>query len=111
MATSWPARVSGKRDDAALSSAVVAENELPTMLNRFVGRERELAELLELIGHARLLTLTGPGGVGKTRLAVCLAAHVQPRFEHRVVFVDLGLASPAEPISQLVGGSRKRIAP
>ena len=66
-------RVSGKRDDVASASAVVAEHDLPTMLNRFVGRERELAELVDLSAHARLLTLTGPGGVGKTRLAVRLA--------------------------------------
>ena len=43
---------------------------LPTPLTSFVGRERELLDVERLTGHARLLTLTGAGGSGKTRLAV-----------------------------------------
>src|SRR5713226_9347429 len=43
---------------------------LPAALSSFIGRERDLAELQPLLGTARLLTLTGPGGVGKTRLAL-----------------------------------------
>ena len=49
-------------------------------LSSFVGRERELAELAELVGKHRLVTLTGPGGGGKTRLAVTLADRVRPRY-------------------------------
>jgi class 3 adenylate cyclase len=45
-------------------------NNIPEEVSTFVGRERELLELRELLGGARLVTLTGPGGVGKTRLAV-----------------------------------------
>ena len=43
---------------------------LPVQLTAFVGRERELGQLRQLISHARLVTLTGPGGIGKTRLAL-----------------------------------------
>ncbi|WP_462188359.1 hypothetical protein, partial [Frankia sp. CcWB2] len=53
---------------------------LPAELTSFVGRRRELAEALRLLSGARLLTLTGPGGVGKTRLALRLAADRQRAF-------------------------------
>jgi MoxR-like ATPase len=43
---------------------------LPVETTGFVGREAELARLTALLGHARLVTVTGPGGVGKTRLAL-----------------------------------------
>src|ERR1700716_3885726 len=45
-------------------------NNLPTQTTTFIGRERELAAAIELLGATRLLTLTGPGGTGKTRLSV-----------------------------------------
>src|SRR5919206_2942659 len=56
------------RDGAAPPEAHVAG--LPVALSSFVGREREVTEVRRLQGQARLLTLTGPGGVGKTRLAL-----------------------------------------
>jgi predicted ATPase/DNA-binding XRE family transcriptional regulator len=54
-----------------------------------VGREADQSKALEILGTARLLTLTGPGGVGKTRLAARIAVRAAPSFEHGVVFVDL----------------------
>jgi predicted ATPase/DNA-binding SARP family transcriptional activator len=62
---------------------------LPRQLTTFVGRERELAELEALTGHAPLLTLTGPGGCGKTRLALALAARREPDFAHGARLVEL----------------------
>jgi predicted ATPase/DNA-binding CsgD family transcriptional regulator len=53
---------------------------LPLQLTSFVGRDRELAELGELLNSTRLLTLTGAGGCGKTRLALRLAADVMSRY-------------------------------
>jgi len=53
---------------------------LPRQLTSFVGRERELRELRELLDRGRLLTLTGPGGSGKTRLGLELAAEVRDGF-------------------------------
>jgi predicted ATPase/DNA-binding XRE family transcriptional regulator len=63
---------------------------LPVPLTQIIGRERELQELSGLVGRgARLLTLTGPGGVGKTRLAVQVAEHLSEIYPDGVVFVAL----------------------
>lgn len=66
-------------------------NNLPTHLTLFVGREHELAELSELLAQpeTRLVTLVGPGGMGKTRLAVRVAQQYGTRFSQGVVFVPL----------------------
>ena len=68
---------------------------LPTPRTSFVGRDAELDEIDELLdAGARLLTLTGPGGIGKTRLAVEAASRLANRYPDGVVFVPLdGLAS------------------
>jgi len=62
---------------------------LPHQLTSFVGRERELQEVLEGLTVSRLLTLTGPGGTGKTRLSLQAAAEVAPDFPDGVFFVPL----------------------
>jgi len=69
---------------------------LPAELNSFVGRRRELAETRRLLSASRLLTLTGPGGVGKTRLALRLADQVRRAFPDGVWLVELAsLHDPA----------------
>ena len=77
------------------SSAIAAIN-LPTPLTRFVGRETELARAAALLAEARLLTLTGPGGAGKTRLALRLASAVAKDFPDGVWFVDFSPLSGGE---------------
>ncbi len=62
---------------------------LPAQLTSFVGREAEVTELLELVRAHRLVTLTGVGGVGKTRLAVQVAAELVPDFPDGVRLVEL----------------------
>ncbi len=64
-------------------------NNLPRPLTSFIGREHELAEARRLLGKNRLLTLTGPGGSGKTRLSIRLAADVAGDFPDGVYFVPL----------------------
>jgi predicted ATPase/DNA-binding CsgD family transcriptional regulator len=63
---------------------------VPQEPNNFVGRERELTELCELLGVTRALTLCGPGGIGKTRLAQRILHTVAAAFPDGGCFVDLG---------------------
>ena len=72
-----------------------------------LGRERELEELVQLVEDARLVTVTGPGGIGKTRLALQVAAELVGRFHDGVFWVPLaGLGDPSlvvPEIAQAVG--------
>jgi predicted ATPase/class 3 adenylate cyclase len=69
-------------------------NNLPTQTSEFLGREAQLSVIRDLLDTAgvRLLTLTGPGGIGKTRLALQAGADEIDRFEDGVYFVDLSAA-------------------
>jgi non-specific serine/threonine protein kinase len=71
-------------------------SKLPAEVTSFVGRRRELAEAKRLLSSSRLLTLVGPGGVGKTRLALHLADDIRRAFTDGVWLVELAdLRSPA----------------
>src|ERR1700751_4025727 len=87
--------------DLAVSGAGDAPGRLPRPRTSFVGREKELAWARRLLGHNRLLTLTGPGGCGKTRLSIALAARVMDGFPEGVRFVPLAAISDASlvPVS------------
>ena len=65
---------------------------MPAPLTSFVGREREVAAIVDLLRDrsVRLVTLTGPGGVGKTRLALRVAEELAADFADGVAFVPLG---------------------
>jgi transcriptional regulator with XRE-family HTH domain len=60
---------SGNSNAASIGSDSITTDQLPVARSSFVGRDRELAELTSLIRQSRLVTLIGPGGAGKTRLA------------------------------------------
>src|SRR4029079_621987 len=72
-----------------LSSLDARPNNLPTQLTSFVGRERELAEAGALLEATRMVTLTGPGGTGKTRLSLQVAANAAERYPDGIFFVPL----------------------
>lgn len=71
---------------------------LPGYLNSFVGRERDLSDLSEVIGHSRLVTVTGPGGAGKTRLTQQVAADLIEQFKDGVWFIDLAQTDRPESV-------------
>ena len=82
---------------AALTLAAarpVARNNLPLQLTSFIGREHEISEARRLLRSARLLTLTGPGGTGKTRLSLQVATEMLAEFPDGAWLVELA------PISQ-----------
>ena len=75
---------------------------LPIQLTTFVGRGREIGEVRERLATARQLTLTGSGGVGKTRLALEVAAQLLEDFPHGVWLVDLSTLSDAALVPQAI---------
>jgi predicted ATPase/class 3 adenylate cyclase len=89
------------------------QTNLPVQPTPLVGRERELAELLELLRRERLVTLTGAGGSGKTRLALQAAAELTDEFKDGVWWISLApLRDPAlvEPTIAQVVGARDDLA-
>ena len=68
---------------------------LPIQPTRFIGREQEIGEARRLLGRTRVLTLVGPGGTGKTRLALQLAAEIADEFDGGVWFVPLEAVTDA----------------
>ena len=83
-------------EESAARTPERPSNNLPSELSSFVGREKELAEVERLLEQDRLLTLTGSGGCGKTRLALAAAREVVEGFEDGVWMVELApLADPS----------------
>ncbi len=80
-------------------------NSLPVQLTSFIGRRQELVDLRQLLMGTRLLTLTGPGGAGKTRLAVELARLEAPRFAGNVAWVELVSLSDEKLVGQRIAST------
>jgi predicted ATPase len=78
-----------RRDFPALRSLAATPNNLPQQVTSFIGRERELAEIKDQLSQARLLTLLGMGGLGKTRLSLQVGADLLENYDDGVWFVDL----------------------
>ncbi|HSY33777.1 MAG TPA: protein kinase [Verrucomicrobiae bacterium] len=79
-------------------------NTLPSQATAFIGRERELAAVKELLlrEDVRVVTLTGPGGIGKTRLALQVATELRERFDGGICFIQLAAVSDASLIPSIV---------
>jgi predicted ATPase/DNA-binding CsgD family transcriptional regulator len=83
----------------------VLRTRIPVQLTRFIGREQEIGNITRLLAESRLLTLTGPGGCGKTRLAAAVATHVEDEFEDGAVWVDLASIADESLLSQALAKS------
>jgi predicted ATPase/class 3 adenylate cyclase len=80
-----------------LTSADTLPNNLPTQLTSFIGREKEMAEIQSLLRSTRLVTLTGSGGTGKSRLSVELGRGELPSFTNGIWLIELApLADPSQ---------------
>jgi len=88
-----------------ISSQLGSRTNLPLPLTSFVGRTSDLAEVERLLFTTRLLTLTGPGGVGKTRLAIEVGTHLLPRFADGIWMVDLAPYHKASDVPYAVASA------
>ena len=80
---------------------------LPPDPSPFVGRVDELSEIQRLLAHTHLLTLTGPGGIGKTRLAIRAAAEMAADFDHGTYFVSLAPIHSTDHLIQTIAEGLK----
>src|SRR5690242_17633619 len=78
---------------------------LPVQLTRLVGRDSALGELRSLVWRTRVLTLCGPGGAGKTRLANALAEAIRPDFVGGAWWIDLSTTFEAGLVPQVVAAT------
>ncbi|HTA37883.1 MAG TPA: diguanylate cyclase, partial [Candidatus Acidoferrales bacterium] len=76
---------------------------LPVQLTALIGRSAELAELRRLLDSHRLVTIAGVGGVGKTRIAITVAAEIADRFDDGVWYADLATLTDPRLLAQTVG--------
>ena len=84
---------------------VTTPHNLPLRLSSFVGRERELADVQALLRHTRLLTLTGTGGSGKTRLAIELAEALLEQYPGGVHLVELAPLSTSDAVPRALAAT------
>jgi predicted ATPase/DNA-binding SARP family transcriptional activator len=94
-----PAQSSAARSQPLPARAAV-RSALPLPLTSFIGRERECDEVKRLLARSRLVTLTGPGGCGKTRLALEAAAKLQHEIEDGVLLVELAPVTDEALVAQ-----------
>jgi predicted ATPase/class 3 adenylate cyclase len=77
----------------ALRALDIIPNNLPTQLTSFIGREKEVADIKNLLGNTHLLTLIGPGGTGKTRLSLQAGTDLLHSYPHGVWLIELAPVS------------------
>ncbi|HET9848234.1 MAG TPA: tetratricopeptide repeat protein [Candidatus Dormibacteraeota bacterium] len=86
----------------ALRTLESTPNNLPTQMTSFIGRDDQVRDAKELLEKSRLLTLTGPGGTGKTRLSLRIAADLLDRFPDGVYFVPLAAIHDPELVPSTI---------
>ncbi len=89
-------------DFPSLKSLDALPNNLPLQLTSFIGREPQIKDVKELLGRTHLLTLTGPGGTGKTRLSLQVAADLVDQFQDGAWFVDLSSLADSALVIQAI---------
>ncbi|MDH3250017.1 MAG: adenylate/guanylate cyclase domain-containing protein, partial [Acidimicrobiia bacterium] len=92
----------GAENDRPLRTLERAPHNLPIQLTTFIGREGQIKEVTDLVRQSRLVTLTGIGGVGKTRLSLQVAAELLGEFENGAWFVELAALGEAGLLADTV---------
>ena len=90
------------REFPALQSVDELPGNLPLQPNRFVGRAASIEQITGLVADTPVVTLTGPGGVGKTRLGLQVAAVLQPEFPDGAWFTDLAPVNTADRVAAVL---------
>ncbi|MFN7954939.1 MAG: adenylate/guanylate cyclase domain-containing protein [bacterium] len=91
-----------RQDFPPLKTLDALPNNLPVQLTHFIGRERAIADVAHALERSRLVTLTGSGGAGKTRLALQVGSEVLERFTHGVWLVELAPLTDAREVPQAI---------
>lgn len=89
-------------DFPALQSLKTIPNNVPVQLTSFIGREKELVEIKQSLAEHRLVTLTGSGGAGKSRLSLQVATDSLDRFSHGIWLVELAPLAEPDLIPQTI---------
>lgn len=92
-------------DFEPIRSQGASRNNLPAQASAFIGREREVSEVDALLIESRLVTVTGAGGAGKSRIALRVASEQGARFDDGVWFVDLAPVSDEASVAQQIAGA------
>ena len=91
-----------RHDFPSLSTLNIIPNNLPVQMTSFVGREGEIAEVKQFLEKTRLVTLTGSGGTGKTRLSLQAASEILDRFKDGVWLIELAPITDPELVPKTV---------
>jgi predicted ATPase/DNA-binding winged helix-turn-helix (wHTH) protein len=99
----------GRRDEAAPSSpdpqAVVATYNLPARPPQLIGRNDAVQDIVDQLSRGRFVTVVGPGGIGKTTVAISVAHALLPQFDGAVHFLDLGTLRDADQVPSLIAAT------
>jgi predicted ATPase/class 3 adenylate cyclase len=97
--------VAGAADDPRTLRTLEPPTNLPREATTLVGRKEEIARLADELAAGRIVTLTGPGGTGKTRLAIGVAEVVRGRFPHGTWFIDLAAVRDAALLESTIAST------
>jgi predicted ATPase/class 3 adenylate cyclase len=101
----WELRAGGRPHQFPALRSLGPRGNLPAAPDRFIGRDVQLAEVVDCVSRNRLATVTGPGGVGKTRLAIAAAHRMAPMVKDGTWLCELGSVTDPDAVGHAVGTS------